>query len=98
MRDAAAAEADQPDRHDRQRVRDLLRQPSNSGAFDTSQRSAQVFTETFPVIDFNPPSAAQVGCSNSTGINEGSRPLTNVIPNPDGTCSTSSIEFLVQSL
>lgn len=62
--------------------------PNDSGAFDTSQLSNPAFTQSFPVIDFNPPSSAQVACSNATGVNEFSRPFTDVIPNPDGTCST----------
>jgi hypothetical protein len=62
--------------------------PNNSGAFDTSQLSTPSFNETFPVIDFNPPASAQVACSNSTGVDENTRPFTDVIPKPDGTCST----------
>ena len=62
--------------------------PNNSGSFDTSQLSSPAFTQSFSVIDFNPPSSAQVVCSNSTGVDENTRPLTDVIPNPDGTCST----------
>ena len=61
---------------------------NNSGAFDTSQLSTPAFTQSFPVIDFNPPSSAQVKCSNSTGVDENTRPFTDVIPNSDGSCST----------
>jgi hypothetical protein len=63
--------------------------PQNSGAFDPIVLvSGPSFTQQFPVIDFNPPAAAQVGCSNTTGVNEFTRPFTDVVPNPDGTCST----------
>jgi hypothetical protein len=63
--------------------------PNNSGALDLSNLVTPVFTQDFPVVDFNPPASAQVSCSNSTGINENSRPFTDVIPNADGTCGTS---------
>ena len=62
--------------------------PNDSGAFDTSQLSNPVFTETFPVVDLNPPASAQVSCSNSTGVDENTRPFTDLVPNPNGTCST----------
>ena len=62
--------------------------PNNSSPFDASQLSTPVFTQSFPVINFNPPTSAQVACSNSTGVDENSRPFTDVVPNPDGTCST----------
>lgn len=62
--------------------------PNNSPPFDSSQLSSPLFTLSSPVIDWNPTAAAQVSCSNSTGVNEETRPFTNVIPNPDGTCST----------
>jgi hypothetical protein len=63
--------------------------PGNSGAFDPSQLSNPVFTQSFPRIDFNPPASAQVACSNSTGVDENTRPFTDVIPNGDAqTCST----------
>jgi hypothetical protein len=62
--------------------------PNNSGSLDTAYLTNPVFAQDFPVIDFNPPAAAQVNCSNSTGIDENTRPYTDVIPNSDGTCST----------
>jgi RHS repeat-associated protein len=62
--------------------------PNNSGAFDASQLGNVSFTESFPQIDFNPPTSAQVYCSSSTGINEFSRPFTDVIQSPNGTCTT----------
>jgi hypothetical protein len=61
--------------------------PNNSGTFDPSVLSTPSFAQQFPVIDFNPPVSAQVNCSNPTGINESTRPFTDVVPNPDGTCS-----------
>src|SRR5207248_9904228 len=44
------------------------------------------------VIDFDPPVSAQVNCSNSTGVNEFTRPFTAITPNPDGTCSTAAAQ------
>ena len=63
--------------------------PTNIGAFDPSVlTSPAAFTQQFPVIAFNPPIGA-VPCSNITSadVNLFSRPLTDVVPNPDGTCS-----------
>ena len=71
---------------------DFYPNPSNSGSFDTSQLSSKVFSQDFPVIDFNPPASAQVTCSNSTGVDVNSRPFTDVVPDLDGTCSTVPAE------
>ncbi len=63
--------------------------PTNIGAFDPSVlTSPAAFTQQFPVIAFNPPIGA-VSCSNITSadVNLFSRPLTDVVSNPDGTCS-----------
>jgi len=51
-----------------------------------------LFTEQFPVIDFNPSQDTRVACSNSTGVNEYSRPMVDVIPQADGTCKFQTIE------
>jgi hypothetical protein len=61
--------------------------PSNSGAFDPSQLSSPLFSQSFPVIDFNPPGSAAVPCSNGLGTDPNGPFFTDVIPNPDGTCS-----------
>lgn len=61
--------------------------PSNSGAFVTSPSAQPAFSEQFPVIDFNPPGGASTFCTNSTGVNEGTRPFADVVPKPDGTCA-----------
>jgi len=66
--------------------------PNNSGSLDLSNLVTPVFSQSFPVIDFDPPASAQVTCSNSTGIDENYRPFTDVIPNSDGTCSTSTVQ------
>lgn len=63
--------------------------PNNSGQLDVPNLVTPVFTQDFPVIDFNPPAAAQVNCSNNTGIDENTRPFTDVVPIADGTCTTT---------
>ncbi|MGI8553287.1 MAG: carboxypeptidase regulatory-like domain-containing protein [Dehalococcoidia bacterium] len=60
--------------------------PSNSGAFTANPSTPVVFSQVFPAIDFNPPAGA-VPCSNPTGVDEFTRPWTDVIPQSDGTCS-----------
>jgi len=61
----------------------------DNGLFDVSQGTAPLFTQTFPTIDFNPPANADVQqhCSTPTGVNEYSRPFTDVDPNRDGSCT-----------
>lgn len=60
-----------------------------NGAFDVASGTTPVFTQIFPTIDFNPPADANVQqhCSTLTGINEFSRPFTDVDPNQDGSCT-----------
>jgi len=61
--------------------------PADSGAFDpTVLATSPEFTQQFPVIGFNPPASA-MSCSNATGVDPFSRPIGDVVPNPDGTCS-----------
>src|SRR5437773_5064330 len=62
--------------------------PNDSGQLDVPNLATPAFTQDFPVVDFNPPAAAQVTCANNTGVGENSRPFTDVVPSPDGTCST----------
>jgi len=66
----------------------FYRNPANSGSFDQSVLTSPAFTQQFPVIAFNPPDVA-LTCSNitSANVNLYFRPLTDVVPNPDGTCS-----------
>jgi len=59
-----------------------------SGIFDPSVLTGQpAFTQQFPVIGFNPPPSPQAICSNVTHVDIFSRPMGDVVPNPDGTCS-----------
>jgi len=55
----------------------------NSGIFKTSPGTTPVFSQAFPSINFNPPSGTVPG--NTSGINEWSRPFTNVTMNLTGT-------------
>jgi RHS repeat-associated protein/uncharacterized repeat protein (TIGR01451 family) len=54
----------------------------NSGVFKTSPTTPPVFGQAFPSINFNPPSGTVPG--NTSGINEYSRPFTNVTMNLTG--------------
>ncbi len=63
--------------------------PANSGSFDKSVlTSPPAFTQQFPVIGFNP-AVGTLTCSNITDpkVNVYTRPITDFVPNPDGTCS-----------
>jgi hypothetical protein len=61
--------------------------PFNSGGFDPAHLPAlPAFSQDFPVIAFDTPTSQQV-CSNPTGVNTATRPFTDVVPNPDGTCT-----------
>jgi RHS repeat-associated protein len=61
---------------------------SGSGSFDNSQLATSAFTQQFPVVEFNPNDGGQGFCSNATGVSDGTRPFTDVVPNGDGTCAT----------
>jgi hypothetical protein len=60
--------------------------PVGSGVFNATPASTAAFSQTFPVINFNPPSTSF--CSNAVGVNIGTRPFTDVVPQSNGTCST----------
>jgi hypothetical protein len=61
--------------------------PFDTGGFDPAHLPVSpAFSQDFPVIAFDSPPGQQV-CSNNTGVNTATRPFTDVVPNPDGTCS-----------
>ena len=62
--------------------------PASASQFDLDAIRHPVLTRTFPSIDFNPTNDIQVACSNHIGIDVNTRPITDVIPQPDGTCKT----------
>jgi len=61
--------------------------PDNSSYFTITPTTPPVFTQDFPIINFNPPADANYPCSNATGVTDNTRPFADVSPNPDGTCS-----------
>jgi hypothetical protein len=60
--------------------------PNDSGTFDATSTTTPAFTQSFPTLDFNPPTSLQF-CSNSTGVDENTRPFTNISQNADGSCA-----------
>src|SRR5207237_3382677 len=58
---------------------------STNGTFDRNSSSPSIFTQSFPVIAFNPNPSMQ-NCSESTGVNTNTRPFTDILQNPDGSC------------
>jgi hypothetical protein len=61
--------------------------PTDSGAFIASPSTAVTFTQEFPALNFNPP-AGTVKCSNAVNVTPDTRPFTDVVPQPDGSCQT----------
>jgi len=59
----------------------------NSGPFIGTPTTPVAFTQEFPVINFNPP-VGTVPCTNKTGVDVNTRPFSNVVPQPDGSCKT----------
>ena len=55
----------------------FLSNPNNSGSFDVTQ--PVIFKQSFRAINFNPDPSLQ-NCNPSTGVNEGTRPFTDVYP------------------
>jgi hypothetical protein len=61
--------------------------PTDSGAFIASPSTAVAFTQEFPALNFNPV-AGTVKCSNAVNVTPDTRPFTDVVPQPDGSCTT----------
>jgi hypothetical protein len=61
--------------------------PNDSGAFTATPSTAVTFTQDFPALNFNTPGDT-VKCSQPTGVSPSTQPFTNVIPQPDGSCTT----------
>jgi len=70
---------------------DFFYNPNDSGIFDVNPTTQPVFTVQSRVINFNPPLSMQQ-CTNSTGVDENTRPFHNVFRNANGSCTT----FIVQ--
>ena len=58
----------------------------DSQTFTATPSSLVAFQQDFPIINFNPP-AGTVSCSNPTGVDVNTRPFTDVVPQPDGSCN-----------
>jgi len=58
----------------------------DSQTFAATPSSPAAFQQDFPIINFNPP-AGTVSCSNFTGVDAYTRPFTDVVPQPDGSCA-----------
>ncbi len=69
-----------------------------TGPFDTAELSSPLWTQTFPSIDFNPVSGSGVTCANTFGVTDNTRPFTDIIANPDGSCSETVAQNPSQSL
>jgi len=66
--------------------------PDGSSNFTITPTTPPVFTQDFPIINFNPPADANYPCSNATGVTDNTRPFADVSPNPDGTCSVTTVQ------
>src|SRR6266487_3294335 len=62
--------------------------PNDSGTFDINPSATPAFNQPFSTIDFNPPTNMQ-SCTNSTGVDENTRPFTDISSNADSTCATT---------
>src|SRR5919109_261689 len=63
--------------------------PNNNSGFDFSQLSQPAFSQRFQLLYFNPYDVYQpAACTNSPGVNDVTRPFTEVTQSPDGTCGT----------
>ncbi len=63
-----------------------------NGTFDVNPTTPPLFTQQFTAIDFNPPTDAQVSCTNNTGVYQFTRPMADVIPQPDGSCLAQTVQ------
>jgi YD repeat-containing protein len=69
-----------------------------TGPFDTAELSSPLWTQTFSSIDFNPVSGSGVTCANTYGVTDNTRPFTDILANPDGSCSETVAQNANQSL
>jgi hypothetical protein len=56
--------------------------PNDNGTFDVKPSASPAFNQPFTNIDFNPPTSMQT-CTNSTGVDDNTRPFTNISSNAD---------------
>jgi hypothetical protein len=65
----------------------FFKNPTNGGTFTATPATVEEFRQSFPVINFNPPTGT-IPCSNNTGVGIRTRPFTAVVPQLDGSCLT----------
>ena len=65
--------------------------PTDSGSFTATPAQTPLWTQTFPVLDFNPP-AGSISCTPATAVDDGTRPFTDVVPQAGGACSTIVVQ------
>jgi hypothetical protein len=65
-----------------------------NGTFDVAPAATPLFTEQFPVINFNPPydQNPSIACGSSTAVNELSRPFEDVVQFQDGSCGEQIVQ------
>ncbi|HEY1297163.1 MAG TPA: FHA domain-containing protein [Chloroflexota bacterium] len=61
--------------------------PNDSGAFTATPSTAVTFTQDFPSLNFNTP-ADTVKCSQPVNVSPNTQPFTDVVLQPDGSCTT----------
>lgn len=70
----------------------------DSGTFDIPPSTQPVFTQSFSAFFFNPPSSnsnllvSKQVCIQNSGVDENTRPFTDVTPNADGSCSLTVVQ------
>ncbi|HVR05916.1 MAG TPA: IPT/TIG domain-containing protein, partial [Solirubrobacteraceae bacterium] len=60
--------------------------PRDRGRFDVSQLDRPIFSQEFPAIDFDPPTSLQK-CRPASGVDELTRPYTDVLRTGSGRCT-----------
>jgi len=65
--------------------------PTDSAAFISSPSTTVNFTQTFPALNFNAPPGT-VTCNPPVNVSADTRPFTDVVPQPDGSCKTIPVQ------
>lgn len=66
----------------------VFQNPADSGAFVATTATPVQWSQTFPVVNFDPPDGT-LTCSNSAalGVDDNTRPFTDLVPQADGSCT-----------
>ena len=65
--------------------------PTDAGNFTATPATTPLWSQTFPVLDFNPPSGS-ISCTPAIAVDDETRPFTDVVPQPGGGCSTIVVQ------